>query len=285
MYSQPVYIQSVASIHPNGELSENMLIAREPDYKLWIVDAGLRRRMSRIIKMGVTTGLQCLHSCSHHVDAVITATGLGCLTDTEKFLKSISEQEEELLSPTPFIQSTFNTIGGQIALISGNKSYNSTYVHRAFSFESALLDGILQLQSGNADNVLVGAADELTPTVFQILKRMGAWRKFHAGEGTSFFLLSSTKTDKTIAQIVAMDMQSGNFSTSELENKRQNFLQKHNAENAHIIGDSEYKAICGEYHTASAFGLWYACSQISDNDIILICNSFLNNHTSILIKK
>lgn len=285
MHNNPVYIQSIAAIHPNGQPTDNKLIAQEPDYKLWITDAGLRRRMSRIIKMGVTAGLQCLHSFNQKIDAIITATGLGCMADTEKFLKSVSEQDEELLSPSPFIQSTFNTIGGQIALITGNKSYNTTYVHRAFSFESALLDSMMLIQSGDASNVLVGAVDEITPTVFQILKKLGAWRKFHAGEGASFFLLSSTKTDESICQILAIDMQSGNLSSFELDNKRQGFLQKHNAENARIISDEEYKAICGEYFTASAFGLWYASSQIEDNDTILISNSFLNNNTSVLIKK
>lgn len=285
MTHSPVYIQSIAAIYPENQMVENQLTAQEPDYKQWITDAGLRRRMSRIVKMGVTAGLQCLQSSAMQADAIITATGLGCLADTEKFLKSISEQDEELLSPTPFIQSTFNTIGAQIALITGNKSYNTTYVHRALSFESALLDALMQLQSGEAENILVGAVDELTPTVFQILKRMGAWRKNPAGEGAAFFLLSRTKTDQTIAQILGIDMQSDSTTPHQWNEKRDDFLERHHITNPYIITDDVYKPICGEYHTASAFGLWYACSQLPQNGNILVCNSFLNNHTSVLIKK
>lgn len=275
MHLNPVYIQSLASIHPQGEAVEGRFSACEPDYKTWITDAGQRRRMSRIVKMGVTAGLQCLSNVDVQPDAIITATGLGCLADTEKFLQSIGAQNEELLSPTPFIQSTFNTIGAQIALLSGNKAYNSTYVHRAFSFESALLDGMMQLQSGDAQNVLVGAVDELTPTVFHIMRRMGAWRKYPAGEGASFFLLGNERTQQSVARIVAVEMWSG---SSIIPNPTA--LPNHS-----VLHSETYKHICGEFPTVSSFGLWYACTQLHDNGFVLITNSFLDNHTMILIEK
>lgn len=280
-----VYIQSLASIYPQDEPVEGRFSANEPDYKEWIKEAGLRRRMSRIVKMGVTAGLQCLQNIPVKPEAIITATGLGCLADTEKFLQSIGSQNEELLSPTPFIQSTFNTIGAQIALLSDNKAYNSTYVHRAFSFESALLDGMMQLQTGNAESVLVGAVDELTPTVFHILERMGTWRKFPAGEGTSFFLLGNEKTEQTVARIVAVDMQRGNFSKDQLTQKRSDFLQRNGVSDTRIVFEEMFKPICGEYQTASSFGLWYACTQLSGNGFVLITNSWLNNYTAVLIEK
>ncbi|RNC65213.1 beta-ketoacyl synthase chain length factor [Proteiniphilum sp. X52] len=285
MDSYSVYIQSVASIYPEGEPVEGRFSINEPDYKEWIKEAGSRRRMSRIVKMGVTAGLQCLQNMAVKPEAIITATGLGCLADTEKFLQSIGSLNEELLSPTPFIQSTFNTIGAQIALLSDNKAYNSTYVHRAFSFESALLDGMMQLQTGNADSVLVGAVEELTPTVFYILERMGAWRKFPAGEGTSFFLLGNEKTHQTVARIVAVDMQRGNFSKDQLTQKRSDLLRRNGVSDARIVSEEMFKPICGEYQTASSFGLWYACTQLNGNGFVLITNSWLNNYTAVVIEK
>lgn len=285
MDKYPVYIQSLASIYPQGESTGGRFSASEPDYKEWIKDAGLRRRMSRIVKMGVTAGLQCLQNTSEKPEAIITSTGLGCLADTEKFLQSIGSQNEELLSPTPFIQSTFNTMGGQIALLSGNKTYNNTYVHRAFSFESALLDGMMQLQAGDSANVLVGAVDELTSTVFHVLARMGAWRRFPAGEGASFFLLGTQKTSQSVARLVAIDMQSGNFSHNQLVQKRSEFLQRNDASDARVVSYERYKLICGEYPTASSFGLWYACTQLSGHGPVLVTNSYLNNHTAVLIEK
>lgn len=58
---QPVYINHIASIHADTASGESpYLSANEPDYKSIITNAALRRRMSRIIKMGVACGLECI---------------------------------------------------------------------------------------------------------------------------------------------------------------------------------------------------------------------------------
>ena len=184
---QPVYIQRIASIHPQGNHSQEnnpkvndspdvsanrpFLQACEPDYKDIIANATLRRRMSRIVKMGVACGLECMGELSpEKIGGIITATGLGCLVDTEKFLNNLLNNEERMLNPTPFIQSTFNTIGAQIALIHQIHAYNMTYVHRGLSFESALLDAMMKIEEGN-ENILVGAMDEMTETSYIIQQR------------------------------------------------------------------------------------------------------------------
>src|SRR6478736_199948 len=87
------------------------------------------------------------------------------------------EQNEQLLTPTAFIQSTHNTIGAQIALLLGCNGYNNAFVHRGFSFESALLDAALLIRENEADNILVGAIDELTDRSFEILQRFGLYKK------------------------------------------------------------------------------------------------------------
>lgn len=171
---QPVYIQRIASIHPQGNHSQEnnpkvndsldvaanrpFLQACEPDYKDIIANATLRRRMSRIVKMGVACGLECMGELSpEKIGGIITATGLGCLVDTEKFLNNLLDNEERMLNPTPFIQSTFNTIGAQIALIHQIHAYNMTYVHRGLSFESALLDAMMKIEEGS-ENIQIGRA-------------------------------------------------------------------------------------------------------------------------------
>ena len=62
------------------------------------------------------------------------------------FLTKMVENNEELLTPTAFIQSTHNTIGAQIALMLQCNNYNNAFVHRGFSFESALLDAMLLIE-------------------------------------------------------------------------------------------------------------------------------------------
>ncbi len=184
--------------------------ASELDFKALIPDANMRRRMSPIVKMGVSTAMECIRqSETQPIDAIITATGLGCLADSEKFLKSILDNNELLLNPTPFIQSTFNTIGGQIALITGNHSYNMTYSHREASFESALLDAVLLLNE-EKENILVGAADEMTPTQTKIMERLGAYRDgTKAGEGSHFFIISKkpSKNSLAILETILIDKQ------------------------------------------------------------------------------
>lgn len=198
----PVYINSIASIHPEGaKEGSDHLPAQEPDYKSIITDANLRRRMSRIVKMGVACGLNCLGDIApEKIQGIITATGWGCLTDTEKFLNNIIDQKEQSLNPTPFIQSTFNTIGAQIALLRNIHSYNMTYVHRGTSFENALADGMMKIKEGKK-NILVGAVDEWTPTSHTIQQRLGMLRGIQAGEGAQFFLLSNRPTGKTAVEL------------------------------------------------------------------------------------
>jgi len=186
----------------------------EPDYKTCISDATLRRRMSRVVKMGVSAALHCVNLAEVQPEAIITATGLGCLADTEKFLDALTNNELQL-NPTPFIQSTFNTVGAQIALMLGNHGYNNTYVHRGFSFESALLDAMMQIDEG-VNHVLAGCFDETTDTGFEIMRRLGFWKEgltgsdqlytgqikgTASGEGTAFFMLGGKDVARHVSTV------------------------------------------------------------------------------------
>ena len=117
------------------------------DIKELIPEMNLRRRMSRVVKSGVAAGIESLLEFGDRaaVEAVVTATGLGCIADSEKFLDSLIANEERMLNPTPFIQSTFNTVGAQIALLRGLHCYNTTYANRWTSFENALTDAALRI--------------------------------------------------------------------------------------------------------------------------------------------
>ena len=122
------------------------------DIKELIPEMNLRRRMSRVVKSGVAAGIESLLEFGDRaaVEAVVTATGLGCIADSEKFLDSLIANEERMLNPTPFIQSTFNTVGAQIALLRGLHCYNTTYANRWTSFENALTDAALRIGAGFA---------------------------------------------------------------------------------------------------------------------------------------
>lgn len=177
------------------------------DIKLLIPDAAQRRRMSKVIKTAVSTAVECVQGVENidSLDAIITATGWGCLTDSERFLRNVINDKEQLLNPTPFIQSTFNTIGGQIALLRHNHCYNVTYVNRSHSFEDALLDAMMRIADGESTNILLGAFDEQTPSQHAIMERMGAFRKHKDGEGAVFATLTAEQTEESLAQIDKID--------------------------------------------------------------------------------
>ena len=223
-----IYIQATANISPQKtfgrvpfltepvEYTGTRLKSIEPDYTS-VIDVRSLRRMSRIIKMGVAAAMECLHEAGEkNPGAIITGTAFGCLEDTGIFLTSIIEQKEEMLQPTPFIQSTHNTVGAQIALILKCHEYNNTFVHRGFSFESALLDALMLLHEGETTSVLAGSVDEITDISHAILARFGLYRRVPVsnlslftsaskgsmgGEGAAFFLLTSQPAVNAYAQL------------------------------------------------------------------------------------
>lgn len=171
--------------------------ADEPDYKEVITDANSRRRMGRLLKMAVWCGLKSLDGVpSERVAGIITSTGAGFMKDTISFGSSIFDREETLLNPSPFMQSTFNTASGYIALIRKIHAYNTTYVQQADGFAASLVDAAMLLDDAGERNVaLVGAFDEVTPEVDVIRQRLGLYSVgdgfLPLGEGAAAFLLSA----------------------------------------------------------------------------------------------
>jgi hypothetical protein len=148
-----------------------------------------------------------------------------------------------MLSPTAFIQSTHNTVGAQIALTLQCTNYNNTFVHKACSFESALLDSILLLKDNEAKTVLVGGTDELTDHSFAILKRFNLYKSESAdslqlmqsategtiaGEGANFFLLSTEASDKDYAVIDGITTLYKPANANVIESSIIKFLDAHN---------------------------------------------------------
>ncbi|MBL7763342.1 MAG: beta-ketoacyl synthase chain length factor [Chitinophagaceae bacterium] len=341
-----MYIRSVGNISAQLSFSQllkepavyttNRLTCIEPDYST-IVDPKLIRRMSRIIKMGVAAGMECLKEAGiNNPDAIITGTAYGCLADTESFLSKMVENKEELLTPTAFIQSTHNTVGAQIALMLKCHNYNNTFVHRGFSFESAMLDAITLINDGDAASVLVGGVDEITNTSHQLLSRFGLYKTnpvssasiFESegkgtvdGEGAAFFLLDKKASGNDYAALKALHTFYKPAGKSVVEKNISDFLamQSVDANDIDLIitgknGDRKndevyeqlsaslfknkvsvnYKHLCGEYPTSSAFALWLAANCIKTGIIpglptakkpstILIYNNYLSIHHSLYL--
>lgn len=236
-----VYINGVGSISAQKSFEnatfleeiipyeETVLPVVDPVYKDFIPPPAARR-MAKGIKMGVVASKIALQDAGlENVDAIITGTGLGCVIDSEKFVSAIIDNKEQFLTPTSFIQSTHNTVGGQIALGLGCKGYNFTYVHGSISFESALLDAQLQLANNEATNILIGGIDESGEHTINIHRLIGHIKKEPVkssellesntegavfGEGANFFILSNEKKHASYAEVVAVET----FNTLSKEN-------------------------------------------------------------------
>ena len=230
---KPVYINSTGSVSAQKtfdnatfldeitEYNATELAVVDPDYKVYI-SAAAARRMAKGIKMSTVSSQTALKEAGlENVDAIIVGTGLGCLDDSSTFVGDIINNNEQFLTPTRFIQSSHNTVAGQIALMLGCKGYNFTYVNSAVSFESSLLDALMQLENDEVRHILVGGVDEMvqhhvrshqlighfktesvTQTNFLTSKTEGTIM----GEGSHFFVLANQQQESTYAELLAVNI-------------------------------------------------------------------------------
>ncbi|WP_018345139.1 beta-ketoacyl synthase chain length factor [Cytophaga aurantiaca] len=320
MLIRNVYINGLSAVSVQPTFDESFLDGNskdpsfvyikglEPDYKQYL-NPTASRRFSRLIKMSLVAAQKSIAMADGVMpEAIITGTGLGCLEDTEKFLTALIESNESMLSPTAFIQSTHNTISGQIAMMINCYNSNYTYSNRYFSFESSLLDGILMLEDRSCKHVLVNAADEVIPSVHSILKRMQLWDRRECiqqqasmpvtiGEGAMSMMISSEKKDTSLAQIKAYKLLYTLPAESSIEGQIKSFLEEAalSVSDIDVIllgmnGDASndcyytpvqslftestqlvYKHLFGESFTASSFAYWLSAQIIRTKKIIPSC--------------
>ena len=331
------YISGIGCISPQNTIdkddflsvpvNQNALFLQciQPESYKDYINPVLSRRLSRIIKMGITSALISIKEAGiEDPGAIITGTGLGCVEDTEKFLMTMIDNNETLLNPTNFMQSTYNTISSQIAIILKCFNYNSTYVHRGFSFESALTDALDLIKTGDADSALVGGIDEFTENHFQVTSLLGDWRQkaennfemiHHSGpatipgEGSVFFTLTrdtlpssyarlqgvktvyKPKNNRVIFEAIEKLLNENNLTNTDIDllvaglngNNRTD-IHYHDVINNTFSNTPVvvFKNLCGEYHTASAFGLWLASNIIKHQVVPPVC--MYNSHAPSGIK-
>ncbi len=286
-----VYINSIASISPQKtydnsmfldeitDYNDTVIFPQDPDYKQYIPPAAARR-MAKGIKMGVVASKIAMDEAGiETVDAIITGTGMGCMIDSEKFVSAIIDNNEQYLTPTSFIQSTHNTVAGQIALGMECKAYNFTYVHSAISFESALLDTKMQLETDEAQHILVGGVEELgehttkvhrvinhikpdTVCISEVLNSKTEGAVF--SEGANFFVVSNEKKQSCYAELVAVKTLNS-LIKEKVSKTIENFLEENNLMRSDIDvvvfgnnGDVDYD----DYYQQLSEGIFNKIQQV-----------------------
>ncbi len=252
-YDNAVFLSELKSY------TQNRLSCIEPDYTPFF-DQRAMRRMSRIVKYSTAAGLMALRDAGiEKPDAISTGTGWGLLEESGKFLAAIIEANEEVVSPTAFIQSTHNTVSANIAVLVGCHAHNNTFSHKAFSFESALLDAQLTITENKYTNFLVGTYDETTDYSFGIMNRFHLFKNnpctnfelldyqnngVLAGEGSAFFVLTPEPNPNSYGIFKGCTQILNAKDTNEIQNHISIFLEKNKLTLKDV--DIVLSGLCGE---------------------------------------
>jgi 3-oxoacyl-(acyl-carrier-protein) synthase len=295
-YDNNEFLSEIASY------SNNVLHAVTPEFKEYINPVQLRR-LSRMLRIGLTAAVICTRDAGAlNPDGIITGTGYGFLNDTEKFVSEMLDQQEKHLTPTYFMQGTYNALSGLIAITFKCNGYNNTYVNKGFSFETALHDAMMNLKDDASKTFLVGCYDEADDVQYKVNSRMKHYKYelinslelFNhktkgslQGEGAAFFLLSAERKSNCWAVLKGVKMIFMPDSEGLLIKELQQFLSKvdiaitdvdifisgvsGDIENDRLLSsiaenifsnipEVRFKHLCGEYCTASSFGMWLGAS-------------------------
>jgi len=293
-----LYITGKGAVYPEKNEEGTELRCPKPNIKEFMHPKE-SRRLSRIIKNGILAGMNSLKDAQiEKPDAIVTGTGLGCLSDTVKFMNTLVKFNEENLNPAPFIYSTHNTVGGQISILTGCKGYNSTFVHRGLSFESALKDAMLLFEDGDISTALVGGIDELTDEYVKIADRLELHKDHLPGEGGAFFVISKD-SQKAKAEIAGLKLVPKRDKDESLK-KFEEFIDKNqiDTKNTVLVSTSSIGTdLCwknvvdprdrtGEFMTGSALNLDIGVDLVEQGEkSVVLWNSFLDMENAYLYLK
>lgn len=283
-----------------------------PDYTDFIPKMK-RRRMTDVLKMGITCAMDCLKQVElEQPDSIIVGTSMGCNIFTKRFLDKINSSKGRLLSPTSFIVSTHNTIAGQISLLLGNHNYNMTHTQNSLSFEQAIMDGMLCILEGS-ENILVGSSDENEHGLYNLESKLNV-EKLLKTYGASFFILSNKKNNEEDINLVDVEsfglvknrpntlnqfLISNNTSAEEIDLVLySNSIPETETELNTIFPDKkliDFQKITGTYFTNSGFAMDYGVDILTKgfhpttnkniNRVLIYNNLIPDNLGLILIEK
>jgi 3-oxoacyl-[acyl-carrier-protein] synthase II len=221
---------------------KNVLSCVVPDFKAYINPIQLRR-LNRMLRIGLSASTICLRDAHPNtMDGIVTATGYGFLSDTAVFMNEMLSQHEQHVAPTHFMQSTYNALGGLVALSIQCKGYNNTYVSKGFAFENALDDVLLQLNENPRQHFLIGAFDEAAQSQLNTHTRLGYFKQQQVssmslfeqqsagtlqGEGAAFFCISGERSESTWCTLHDIHTLYKPASEAELFAETDRFLLRH----------------------------------------------------------
>ncbi|MBP5535450.1 MAG: beta-ketoacyl-[acyl-carrier-protein] synthase family protein [Bacteroidales bacterium] len=251
--------------HPEP-LTEPLTRSREADYKQFIPPLEARR-MGRIIKRAIATAKTAIDTAGIGIpEAIITGTGLGCIENTEIFLDALCREGEDQMMPTRFMSSTHNTMSSLVAINLQDHGYNVTYAHNTVSFQSALMDALLQLRRGAIGNAMVCAHDEMTPSYHALLCKGGFLAGKKATECSVSMVLASDNPGNALCEVAGMRML---YRPTEDERQQalDGLLKEADVTDYHLTDG--YPDLFGTCYTSPALDLYAAAHLIKDKPLVV----------------
>jgi hypothetical protein len=310
------YIHDTSCISPQQTFSNidiHALVA-SVDNKLKVIEPAeyegipknILRRMGKGARIGVGAALPLISRWAK-LAGIIIGTANGGMEDSVIFLKQIIEYDEGLLLPGNFVQSTSNAIAAQLSLLSKNKGYNITHVHRGLAFENAMIDAGMMLREHTDNSYLLGAVDEISTYNYKFEQLEGWYKQAQvsnkdlyqtntsgsiSGEAAVMFVVNNnaagaiakvtnvitfyTDVVNMMAPALQQFLGANHLSIKDIdllisgENGDNRLDIFYEACEALLGGDvtvARFKHMSGEYATASAFALWLASCCISSQPL------------------
>ncbi len=325
-----LYLRSSAVISPQERADrpqpltgDDNVRAHEPDYGTYIARSSLRR-MDRASRFGLYAAYAATDELVRpELDGIVMGIGQSFSGSDAKMLRTLKQHDEGMSNPTTFMNSLLSTAGGHVALQFGCSGYNNTFTQRGFTFESALLDVVGRLAENPGEQYLVTGVDSYCddyPLLADTYGHVSAAMKIRrqVGEGAAAFVVTARPHPDDLAYIEKLGtcfLAHGNApllralreaipvgESPDLVLSGRPRLGEASATYDAVYGALprgvpvvHYKEFCGEYMTASAYGLHLAGgllageTQLPDPGppprSVLLINSFGEHYFSLIYLK
>ena len=269
---------------------------------LSLLNPNQRRRLGRLQKMALITARRSHAPAPEKRVSVSIGTGLGLLEDAGTFIENLISKDEREPMPARFPNSVHNAAAAQVAIDLAARGLNSAPTAGEITFECALWQGICQLANDEADCSLVGAVDELDKYLLSIGKRWGIWNEqVIPGEGAFVaHLAPHSRLSQPLARVAAVRLGryrlpfdarreaewiasvvdladvdvllTGAGGYARMDPDYQALARAVSAQAGRAIEHRTYKQLCGEFHSASAFGFSMAVNLAHrESRVVLLC--------------
>lgn len=175
-----------------------------------------KRKWAHLQKMGLQTAIDAVKQADVSVNgeniAVCWGTGLGMTSQTGAFIENVIDKNEAEPMPTAFTNSVHNAVSSLIALNGGYKGLNCATTAKEISFESALIQAMREIFSGDVCASIVGASDEHSHYASDFLASQSAKYSHIDSSKVSDFSVSyfigdeMSCSSQPVAEIIAVDI-------------------------------------------------------------------------------